>query len=85
VDFTSHYSPVLYNTSFRVIILILQKMKLPVWSIDVETAFLNGDLIEEIFMKVSDGFKWIHGEKGPNGKVLRLNKSIYGMVQASRQ
>jgi hypothetical protein len=36
-------------------------------------------------MRVSDGFGRIHGEKIAKGKVLRLNKSIYGLVQAARQ
>ena len=75
----------LCNTSFRLILVIIQKLKLPAWSLDIETAFLNGDLTEEIFKKVPDGFNQIHGEGKVSGKILRLNKSIYGLVQAARQ
>ena len=84
VDFSNHYSPVLCDTSFRLILVIIQKLKLPAWSLDIETAFLNGDLTEEIFKKVPDGFNQIHGEGKVSGKILRLNKSIYGLVQSAR-
>jgi Reverse transcriptase (RNA-dependent DNA polymerase) len=42
VDFKDHFSPVLCDTSFRIILLLIQRLKLPAWSTDVETAFLNG-------------------------------------------
>jgi Reverse transcriptase (RNA-dependent DNA polymerase) len=72
---------VLCDTSFRIILLLIQKLKLPAWSIDVETAFLNGDLNEEIYMRIPEGFE---GE-GKGNSILKLNKSIYGLVQAARQ
>jgi Reverse transcriptase (RNA-dependent DNA polymerase) len=50
VDFKDHISPMLCDTSFRILLLLIQKLKLPAWSIDVETAFLNGDLNDEIYM-----------------------------------
>jgi hypothetical protein len=36
-------------------------------------------------MKISDGFVYVHGEEKAQNKVLRLNKSIYGLVQATRK
>jgi hypothetical protein len=39
IDFLNHYSPVLCNTSFRLLLLNIQKLKIPAWSLDVETAF----------------------------------------------
>ncbi|CAL9017000.1 unnamed protein product [Prunus brigantina] len=48
---------------------------------DVKTAFLNGFLKEDIFMKQPPGFI----ERGKENFVCKLNKSIYGLKQASRQ
>ena len=47
---------------------------------DVETTFLNGFLKEELYMMQQEGFV---NPKGPN-KVCKLQRSIYGLVQASR-
>ena len=48
---------------------------------DVKTAFLNGELDEEIYMVQPEGFVAV----GQEEKVCRLQKSIYGLKQVSRQ
>ena len=50
-----------------------------IWQMDVKTAFLNG-FIKELYMMQSEGFV---NPKGAN-KIRKLQRSIYGLVQASR-
>jgi hypothetical protein len=45
---------------------------------DIKTAFLHGDLEEEIYMEQPEGGK----EKGREKFVVRLNKTLYGLMQA---
>ena len=51
-----------------------------IWQTDIKTAFLNGFLKEELYMMQPEGF---FDPKGAN-KVCKLQRSIYGLVQASR-
>ena len=51
-----------------------------IWQMDVKTAFLNGYLKEELYTMQPEGFI---NPKGTN-KVCKLQRSIYGLVQASR-
>lgn len=48
--------------------------------IDVSNAFLNGEIDAEVYMRQPEGF-----ERGGRNVVLRLNKAVYGLKQASRQ
>ncbi len=51
---------------------------------DVRTAFLNGELEEEIYMKQPSGFEE-PGGGGSGERVCLLHKSLYGLRQSPRQ
>ena len=66
--------------SIRIILAIAAHFDYEIWQMDVKTAFLNGILTEDVYMMQPEGFV------DPNnaGKVCKLQKSIYGLNQASR-
>jgi Reverse transcriptase (RNA-dependent DNA polymerase) len=78
IDFSDQFSPILCDASFRIILLMIQKLKLGAWSLDIETTFLNGDLIEEIYMKVPKGYAEVHGPGKAEGKDLRFTPQDSG-------
>ena len=81
VDFNEIFSHVVKMSSIRIVLSLAATLDLEVEQMDVKTAFLHGDLEEEIYMKQLDGF---HVE-GKEYYVCRLRKSLYGLKQASRQ
>ncbi|RZB91995.1 Retrovirus-related Pol polyprotein from transposon TNT 1-94, partial [Glycine soja] len=81
VDFFDTFSPVTRITSIRVLISLAAIHSLVVHQMDVKTAFLNGELEEEIYMEQPEGFV-IHGQED---KVYKLDKSLYGLKQAPKQ
>ncbi|GJR41378.1 retrovirus-related pol polyprotein from transposon TNT 1-94 [Tanacetum coccineum] len=80
-DFFDTYSPVTRITSIRTLIAIAAIHNLIIHQMDVKTAFLNGELDEEIYMQQPEGFV----VKGQEHKVCKLVKSLYGLKQAPKQ
>ena len=80
VDYEETFSPVAMLKSIRILLSMASSLDYEIWQMDVKTAFLNGNLDEEIYMSQPEGFQ----EKGQEQKVCRLLKSIYGLKQASR-
>src|SRR3990170_8819677 len=66
--------------SVRIMLAIAAFYDYEIWQMDVKTAFLNGFLEEELYMMQPEGFI---DPKDAN-KVCKLQRSIYGLVQASR-
>ncbi|KAL0394937.1 UNVERIFIED_CONTAM: Retrovirus-related Pol polyprotein from transposon TNT 1-94 [Sesamum latifolium] len=79
IDYEETFSPVVRFTSVRLILVAHLDLKL--FQMDVKTAFLNGELNEEIYMDQPEGFQ----EMGQICKVCHLKRSIYGLKQSSRQ
>ena len=81
IDYTETSSPVSKKDSFRIIMALVAHFDFDLHQMDVKTAFLNGNLEEEVYMKQPEGFSSSEGEH----LVCKLKKSIYGLKQASRQ
>ena len=81
IDYKETFSPVSKKDSFRIIMALVAHYDLELHQMDVKTAFLNGNLEEEIYMDQPEGFS----VKGKEHMVCKLKKSIYGLKQASRQ
>ena len=75
-DYFDRYSPVTRINSIRMVLSNLE-----VHQMDVKTAFLNGDLDEEIYMEQPEGSP----TPGQENKVCKLVKSLYGLKQAPKQ
>lgn len=62
LDYFDTYSPVTRITSIRIILVIAALRNHEVHQMDIKTAFLNGDLDEEIYMEQPEGFH-LQGKK----------------------
>ena len=81
VDYNEIFSPVVRHTSIRVLLAIVAHQNLELEQLDVKTAFLHGELEEEIYMTQPDGFQ----VPGKENHVCKLKKSLYGLKQSPRQ
>ena len=81
IDYKETFSPVSKKDSLRIVLALVAHYDLELHQMDVKTAFLNGDLEEEVYMNQPEGFV----STGKENMVCKLKKSIYGLKQASRQ
>ena len=74
-----HASTVRWN-AIKILIAIAVKFDLDITAIDISTFFLYGELEEEMYMEIPDG--WEENDNTAGEWVWLLNKSVYGMPQA---
>ena len=84
VDYTDNFAPVAHDVSFRITLTRMMVEKLDSLVRDVETAFLHGDIEEEISMKSPVGMEEIDPGSSPED-CYQLKKGIYGLCQGARQ
>ena len=84
VDYTDNFAPVAHDITFRIALARMMVEKLDSLVMDVETAFLYGEIDEEIFMKSPVGMEEIDPGSSTED-CYQLLKGIYGLCQAARQ
>ena len=80
VDFEETFAPVAKFTSIRIILSLAAHYQLLLHQMDVKTAFLNGILDEEIYMKQPEGFV----DSNYPDHVCKLKRALYGLKQSPR-
>ena len=82
MDFTDNYSPVVNDVTFRVVVarMLIENLKGKV--VDIDDAFLNGDLEHEIYMKIPEGYDEVINKDVDKEDCLILQKAIYGLVSS---
>lgn len=76
-DHSEIYAPVAKLPTLRVLLAIASKFDLDIQQMDVKSAFLNGNIEEEVYLKKPKGME-------DDGKVLKLCRSIYGLKKSPR-
>nr|GEZ91070.1 integrase, catalytic region, zinc finger, CCHC-type, peptidase aspartic, catalytic [Tanacetum cinerariifolium] len=80
IDFEESFAPVARLESIRIFLAYAAHKNMVVYQMDVKTAFLNGNLREEVYVSQPDGFV---DPDNPN-HVYKLKKVLYGLKQAPR-
>jgi hypothetical protein len=80
INFTETFAPVITHQSFRLLLAIVANENLLVHHIDISTAFLYGELDDEVYIEIPEGLE----NRFQKGHVLKLNKALYGLKQAHR-
>ena len=80
VDYDDTFSPMAMLKSIRILLAIVAYYDYEIWTMDVKTTFLNGKLLEDMYMSQPKGFVNLKSA----GKVCKFQRSIYGLKQASR-
>lgn len=78
IDYAETYAPVVRYSSIRYLLSMAARFDFEIEQMDAVTAFLQGELDEDIYMIQPEGFA------DGSTKVCRLKKSLYGLKQASR-
>jgi hypothetical protein len=79
IDYDTIFSPVVWFETVWMMLVLTALKNWHISALDVKTAFLYGELDEELYMEQPEGFK----VKGQEGKVLHLLRTIYGLKQAA--
>nr|GFB61188.1 hypothetical protein [Tanacetum cinerariifolium] len=80
IDFEESFAPVARLEAIRIFLAFAAQKNMVVYQMDVKTAFLNGNLWEEVYVSQPDGFV----DSDNLNQVYKLKKALYGLKQALR-
>nr|GFB30274.1 retrovirus-related Pol polyprotein from transposon TNT 1-94 [Tanacetum cinerariifolium] len=80
IDFEESFAPVARLEAIRIFLAYAAHKNMVVYQMDVKTAFLNGNLREEVYVSQPDGFVDLDNPT----HVYKLKKALYGLKQAPR-
>ena len=80
IDVDEVFAPVVRIETIRLLLALAATNGWEIHHLDVKTAFLNGDLNEDVYVTQPEGFV----EKGKEDPVYKLSKALYGLRQAPR-
>ena len=87
VDFTESFAPTANDTTTKTLIVIALSYSADGWiigCIDIETAFLEADLREVVYIEIPEGYEFAFGDIDRVEFLMLLEKAMYGLVQAPR-
>lgn len=84
LDYLDKFSPVAKLGTLRMLLALASAKNWSTLQLDISNAFFNGDLEEEIYMTILQGYEELTGKVCPPCSVCKLNKYLYGLKQASR-
>ena len=80
VDFTEVFAPVTRMDTVRMVVTLAAQRGWKIYQLDVKSAFLHGELSEDVYVKQPEGYK----KKRSEHKVYKLHKALYDLKQAPR-
>src|ERR1700722_9218271 len=80
IDYAETFAPVVKLNTIRMLITLATKYHWKLHQLDVKSAFLNGELKEEVYLTQPEGFV----VKGQEHLVCKLKKALYGLKQTPR-
>jgi hypothetical protein len=80
IDFEETFSPVFKMESIRFLLAYVCSKNIKVYQMDVKSTFLNGELVEEVYIEQPKGFQLSENENC----VCKLKKAFYGLKRTPR-
>ena len=80
IDYEETFAPVIRLESIRMLLALTCHANFTLFQMDVKSKFLNGFIMEEVYVKQPQGFEIFHFPD----HVFKLSKALYGLKQAPR-